>query len=69
MNSYKDEFTLEEPDLENVTIHTIRDGVKFSGFGVKFVTKHRVFCRNFNLLSQFGILGGKRPGKCKECYV
>ena len=36
--------------LENVTIHTIRDGVKFSGFWVKFVNKHTVFCHKFNLL-------------------
>ena len=33
------------PDLENVTIHTIQDGVQFSWFGVKFVTEHTVFCR------------------------
>ena len=45
-------------DFENVTIHTFQDGVKFSGFGVKLVTEHTVFCRKLNLLSQFGIFGG-----------
>ena len=45
-------------DLENVTIHTIRNGVKFLWVGVKFVNKHTEFCCNFNLLSQFGIFGG-----------
>ena len=47
--------TVSGADLENVTVHTIRDGVKFSGFWVKLVAEHTVFCRKFNLLSQFGI--------------
>ena len=46
------------PDLENVTIHTIQDGVTFSRVWVKLVTEHTVFCRKFNLLSQFCIFGG-----------
>ena len=45
-------------DLENVTIHTIQDSVKFSGCWVKLVTEHTVFCRKLNLLSQFGNFWG-----------
>ena len=55
-------------DLENVTIHTIRDGVKFPGFWVKFVTELTVFCRIFNLLSKLSIFWGKSSGKCREYY-
>ena len=33
---------------------------------VKLVTEHTVFCRKFNLLSQFCIFGGKSSGKFRE---
>ena len=49
-----------QSDLENVTIHTIRDGVKFLEFWAKLRTERTVFCRKFNLLSQFGILWGQK---------
>ena len=39
--------------MENVTIHTILDGVKFSRVWVKLVTEHTVFCRKFYSLSEF----------------
>ena len=58
-------FTLyalcDTPDLQNVTIHTILDGVKFSGV---WVTEPKIFCCKFNLFSQFCICGGKSSGKC-----
>ena len=55
--------TNRQPDLQNVTIHTIRDDVKLSGMGKSFNG------RKFNLLSQFQIfLGGKRSKKRRECY-
>ena len=39
--------------MENITIHIILDGVNICRVWVKFETKHMVFCRKFNLLSQF----------------
>ena len=53
-----DQWSPVYPDLENVTIHTIRDGVKL--VWVKLVTEHTVFCPKFNLLSQFCISLGKK---------
>ena len=46
------------PDLQNVTSHTILDGVKMFRLWVKFVTEHTVFCLKFNLLSQLCTFGG-----------
>ena len=45
-------------DLQNVTIHTIWDGVKFFRACVKFENEHTVYCRKFNLFSQFYIFWG-----------
>ena len=50
-----DQWSPVYPDLENVTIHTIRDGVKFNRVWVKLATEHTVFCPKLNLLSQFCI--------------